>query len=396
MGAAALVAITLGISTLFNQPGPDTKLSTTAVLTKNTPTDSKNTAQNLQKNKTDLIGSHKLNAHNDNTTSLNAASKASENDFVLTNERITNDKLPQPENEGINTEKKSEDEGNDLYIPEKNDEVANVQNDIPNDTNKNQNNLSAEFSMSNSETCQFSPIKFNPKVIQGNMVYHWNFGDGQSSEKIAPEHEYDKTGEFNVVLQIIDSKTNELIAKTEKLVKVNEAPDVNFEWTKNIDAIPTISFSKKLKMNDNLLWNIDGRVLADKAEFEHTFRDAGKHKVTLIANNEFGCTSQMTKDIEIEGEDYNLFAPSAFTPDENVNNRFIPKALTLLDNPFTMNIYNQNGDLIYDTNNADMGWDGVNGLDNSAAPGGTYVWIVVLENNNGVKETYKGTFILFR
>lgn len=255
---------------------------------------------------------------------------------------------------------------------------------------------SADFSMSENEICQFSVILFNPREIRGNLVYHWNFGDGNESDLISPRHKFEKTGEFNVQLSIYNPKNNELIARTENSVKINETPKANFEWSKGLDAIPTITFVKNDRMNDVLIWKVDGRVLADKPEFEHTFRQAGTHSVSLRVKNEFGCSNESIQTIQIEGEDYNLFAPTAFTPNENINNRFIPQALTLLDNPFTMNIYNQSGELIYDTKNADMGWDGVNGNDNGSAPAGTYVWIVILENNNGVKETYKGTFILFR
>jgi hypothetical protein len=55
-----------------------------------------------------------------------------------------------------------------------------------------------------------------------------------------------------------------------------------------------------------------------------------------------------------------------------------------------MVIYSRNGEPVYTTTSVDQPWDGrlANGKQSSFE---SFVWVVTLTNEFGVKETYKGT-----
>ena len=137
-------------------------------------------------------------------------------------------------------------------------------------------------------------------------------------------------------------------------------------------------------------------MISDKNEFEYTFREKGTHTVELYATNDNGCVNQLQEQITVDS-DYDLFAPNAFSPNGDGNNEtFLPKALLLVEKEFTMMIYNQEGNLVYTTASANEPWDGRNYSDNSIAPGGSYIWAVMLKNGNGHMEEYTGQLTLIR
>ena len=89
-------------------------------------------------------------------------------------------------------------------------------------------------------------------------------------------------------------------------------------------------------------------------------------------------------------KDYNLLAPTAFSPNEdNLNDFFIPKALPVLNLPFTMTIYDRQGKMVYQTSDANQPWNGLCTKDQVPAPDGVYIWVVQLTTESGEVELYQ-------
>jgi len=66
--------------------------------------------------------------------------------------------------------------------------------------------ISVDFTESPSIAAQFSMITFTPAVTGGlpPYTYHWDFGDGQSSNQPSPSHSYALPGSYKVVLTVTD------------------------------------------------------------------------------------------------------------------------------------------------------------------------------------------------
>lgn len=256
--------------------------------------------------------------------------------------------------------------------------------------------INSKFVCANSEACMSEEFIFTPEDISQSALYVWDFGDGTFSSSKVGTHTYTRSGSFTVTLSLKDSKSNKTLGKSSVEVTVNALPDVQFAYEKSKEMIPTITFINLTEDATDWNWNIKGLKTSTDNQFEYTFRKKGIYMVELSATNEYGCSNSTQKPIEIKN-DYNLLAPTAFTPNgDNKNDNFIPEALRLMEVDFTMVVYDKSGKMMYQTNNVNQPWDGTNMNDNSIAEDGAYVWTVQFKNANGEIEYYEGHVIITR
>lgn len=84
-----------------------------------------------------------------------------------------------------------------------------------------------------------------------------------------------------------------------------------------------------------------------------------------------------------------VFVPNSFTPLENVNNIFKPFCSFIRLGTYRFRVFNRYGELIYETEDPDKGWDGrYNG---KYCPSTTYVYKVEFINSEGEKINKLGT-----
>lgn len=196
---------------------------------------------------------------------------------------------------------------------------------------------------------------------------------------------------------------NYKIYANDKLIStftVNHSPKADFTiddqtpFEDGLPSLPVETFSEGTKFT----WNFDNSKNAAQGRIANAhFFTKGEHSVTLKTQNESGCSSEITKTVEISS-DYNLFAPNAFEPNHSDVRRtkFIPNALLVRGSVFTMIIVNpKTGATLYSTSNAADGWDGVDRTTGElVGENETYVWKVFLKNPvAGEKSEYSGTVI---
>lgn len=89
---------------------------------------------------------------------------------------------------------------------------------------------------------------------------------------------------------------------------------------------------------------------------QHTFPEAGKYIVTLIAINKYGCVDSISKLVYIE-ETASIYIPNAFTPNQDgVNDTFQVVGINIKD--LYLVIYNRWGEKIFESTNELKAWDG--------------------------------------
>ena len=127
----------------------------------------------------------------------------------------------------------------------------------------------------------------------------------------------------------------------------------------------------------------------------YTIMDSIFYNIILIAETEFGCLDTASK---IFTPPLLFYSPNTFTPDgDEFNNTFIPvfsnknkvESIHLL-------IYNRWGEIVFESENIDFGWDGT--YKNRIAQDGTYTWELIFTNNSclGKKEHLYGAVNLIR
>lgn len=256
--------------------------------------------------------------------------------------------------------------------------------------------ITADFKASAYTICEGTTILLNPKVSKTGTSHTWDFGDGTTSNESNATHNYLTAGTFIITHTIRENNSTKILASDRQSIVVNPLPSVDYSSNQPLKDVPSIDFEYTGTTTNQVLWSIDGNVVSDQMKFQQTFREKGEHIVELSVSNIEGCNNTAIEKIEIE-EDYNLFAPTAFTPNgDNNNDQFIPVALTLLNNDFKLLVYDFEGQLVYQTTNANTPWDGRDIRTQTEAEAGVYVWFVTLTNENGVEEIYRGQVLLVR
>ena len=100
------------------------------------------------------------------------------------------------------------------------------------------------------------------------------------------------------------------------------------------------------------------------------------YAVELIAYSEFGCADTAIKNL-LYFEDLIYYVPNSFTPDGNQYNQSFKPVFTSGFDPlaYRLQIFNRWGEVVFESNNAAIGWDGTYGLVNyGLAPTGTYIY----------------------
>ena len=141
-------------------------------------------------------------------------------------------------------------------------------------------------------------------------------------------------------------------------------------------------------------WYIDNEPLGDHAPVIHgqASFDADSVIVTLELADSI-CSDTATRVIHID--DLAVYAPNAFTPSREDNNRFVIVTRGVAQGELT--IYQRDGLLVYHTDDYTQGWDGRTS-DGTPCIQGNYVWKLVYQPTlwPGTQRTQVGSILLIR
>jgi len=317
----------------------------------------------------------------------------------------------------ILTEKISEEEvsinDNDAVETPSN-QYANEETSLPENTNEKETNKTqvnipqyAEDEKINFEIfgslCQSQQVSFKSYVDGDNLSYHWEFGDGNTSNEAHPKHSYNSDGIYDVSLTVFNEKTNKTATKKiANAITILPIPKKDFSYTeqslvndKNKIMYPYTTLFVEVKNIKAYVWDAGNGKISTKPSPEFLFEKAGNYPVKVTLTHQSGCEVTFTKTIEIQ-QDFDLLAPTGFIPNSNINENttFIPKALLGWDIKFEMVISDKSGNEIYRTSESTKPWNGK--LNNTGAmlPEDTYVWKVVTYDAKGLAHTHSGTIRL--
>ena len=135
--------------------------------------------------------------------------------------------------------------------------------------------------------------------------YHWDFGDGSTSNQQNPTHIYTKSGSYAVKLDVTDQSGCNFHFALPDSMRVNY-PQANF--TQKISTVCNsleVSFVNQstgisLPLANNCIWDFgDGSSKENAANPIHTFLHPGNYDVTLSATYHGTCTSIIKKTIKV-------------------------------------------------------------------------------------------------
>jgi gliding motility-associated-like protein len=127
-----------------------------------------------------------------------------------------------------------------------------------------------------------------------------------------------------------------------------------------------------------------GQNLGTSTQIDPTFDFSGQtsnQEVELIALTPLGCADTAYAIVEYL-DDIILYVPNSFTPDGDMFNQTFEPVFTSGFDPynFSMYIFNRWGELVFETHNAEIGWDGTYG--GKYVQDGTYSWKIEFKPKN--------------
>src|SRR5690606_30836244 len=111
-----------------------------------------------------------------------------------------------------------------------------------------------------------------------------------------------------------------------------------------------------------------------------------------------GCADTAHLIIRVD-EELIYYVPNTFTPDNDEFNEVFQPVFTSGFDPydFSMWIFNRWGEVVFETHDASIGWDGTYGVDGNDCQDGTYTWKIAFKTNrNDERKVIHGHVNLLR
>lgn len=231
----------------------------------------------------------------------------------------------------------------------------------------------------------------------GGTQFFWDFGDGSPvSTETNPVHLYNTPGSYTVKLLELDPTTCNKQDETQFTITVSGRPTAAFTFAPSppVANTPMIFFNNsvggtryKYTFGDG-----DSAIKTNLDTTQHLYIFTDTFDVCLVAYNQYGCTDTVCKRVATLIHPL-LDVPNAFTPGRFGQNSVV-KVASFGITKMIFRIYNRWGQLVFETNDPNQGWDGTRG--GVLQPMDVYGYTVEADFSNGKHATKKGDITLIR
>ncbi len=248
--------------------------------------------------------------------------------------------------------------------------------------------------------CVPAPITFENLTNPINNDYDiiWDFGDGNMGTGVSPTHIYEEVGIFPLNISVTSPFGCQIDTAFGDLITTLPSPIADFSAdASEVSRLnPIVTFTDE--SIDAVRWNwlFEGFVLSFEEHPVYTFRESGRKQVRLVVTAANGCTDTTFSEVLVV-PDIAYKLPNAFTPyGDGVNDRFFGVGNAEEAESFRLTIWNRWGELIFETDDANEGWNGQKFNTGKLAPNGVYVVVVQYVNYEDVITTLDGFVTVLR
>lgn len=240
----------------------------------------------------------------------------------------------------------------------------------------------SNISASINQGCVPISVVFTPDITTYD-TYSWESNNQNIGTTNALAFDFISAGTYNITLTTTLNGCTSTATLTNPII-VDAYPIAAFEPSSDMFTEPGqgLSFWNNSSGAQTYLWDFgDGSTSTDFAPF-HLFNNAENEEitVTLIAASNLGCTDTTEFLIEFDpGLVY--YIPNSFTPDgDQYNQVFLPVFTYGIDpSNYSFEIYNRWGELIFESKNPAIGWDGTFGPDGIQCQNGSYIYKITIK-----------------
>jgi gliding motility-associated-like protein len=245
-------------------------------------------------------------------------------------------------------------------------------------------------------------VNFSNSLSSSNSSWSWSFGTAESSSLAEPTYCFSNSGKYNVTLTVTDQ--NGCSANTSPItITVHPTPIANFSTSSNTVSMLNENYSIEYynqSSSDVVSWFWDfgtGTTISPNQPdpvVDYTGINSGNYTTTLTVYNSYGCSDQITSEIVVESY-FAFFIPNAFTPNnDGANETFFGKGVGITE--YNLTIFDRWGEVIFESNDIEKGWDGRAKGGNEIAQKDVYVWKVNLKDIFNKKHEYIGKVSLIK
>ncbi len=231
----------------------------------------------------------------------------------------------------------------------------------------------------------------------------WTLGDGSTANGCgAITHTYNTPGTYNLTFMYTSANGCVFDTTLTNAVTVSPTPIASFTFNPSTPSLTnnTVNFTNTSIGGSTYAWTFGASGVSSAQNPIYTFPSSvpADFNICLTVTDVYPgytCASTYCDLISLD-EEFTVYVPNAFTPDNNEhNNEFRAIVLGERTNSFEMQIYNRWGQLVFESRDHQVGWDGTYLGEN--CQDGTYIWkIRVKDKNVDDVKTFSGHVNLLR
>ena len=263
----------------------------------------------------------------------------------------------------------------------------------------------ALFTYSDSLGCGVLDVVFSADVIDPNLTYLWDFGNGQGSQQLGVSGEqFTEAGCYDISLEVTSNTGCASTFVDIDAICVFENPIAAFSADNQVFSTlvsPIVEFNNESQYATNYLWDFGDNQTSITQDPIHNYSDnSDNYVVTLVASNELGCQDSASLIISVI-QDIAVYVPNSFTPNDDEYNQYFLPILTdgFKKNTYHFTVFNRWGEVVFESYDELYGWDGNYGIGGTTkkCQSGTYIWkISVEELRTGENKVYHGHVTLIK
>ena len=218
-------------------------------------------------------------------------------------------------------------------------------------------------------------------LYQPNVSYLWDFGNGVTSSQVGNVTNYYNTeGCYTITLTLTSAEGCVNQSSQSDLLCVYDTPIANISADPlEVNSLdPQIHFFNQSLHAVSYVWDLGNGIFSYDDNPIYTYANwAADYHVILSAYNEIGCIDTASISIHVF-EDLIVYVPNSFTPNgDEANQLFYPVLAQGVKKDFIdFKIYNRWGQLVFESYNPQIGWDGTYGNKGRYCEIGTYTWVI--------------------
>ncbi|MDG5800576.1 PKD domain-containing protein [Marinilabiliaceae bacterium ANBcel2] len=165
---------------------------------------------------------------------------------------------------------------------------------------------SIDFSAEITDGCSPINVRFtNESDIKDDVTWNWDFGNGNSSTAENPQTTYINPGSYTVTLVATYNGESQTVTKTD-FITVHHSPSAQFSVSGDQTGCAPYQIEFTNQSSDpanselSFIWSFGDGNNSREENPQHQYKHQGNFDVSLIAENEHGCTSSFSINNAVE------------------------------------------------------------------------------------------------